>query len=157
MDDRPINEDASDIALYLAVRKNLSMVESKFLLDVQVSVFQGEVLLTGALPSIDLIDKAVEATWKTQDVRRVYNYIRLGKTQNVVDTSGEAAVSTAIRGQLMLTEGVKASNYKIVVERGVVYVMGLQNTPEEWEAARAVIKNTVGVQKVICLMHEKNS
>ena len=157
MDDRPLDEDASDIALYFSVKKALSQVQSKFFLDIQVTVFQGEVLLTGALPTIDLIDQAVEATWAVPDVRRVYNYIRLGQAQGVVDTSSEAAVSSAVRGQLMLTEGIKASNYKIVVENGVVYVMGLQSTPEEWEAALNVIKSTVGVQKVICLMHEKNS
>ena len=150
-----MDEDASDIALYIEIRKNLSAVQSKFLLDVQVTVFQGEVLLTGALPNISLIDQAVETAWKTQGVRRVYNYIRLGKPQDFVSTSGEAAVASAIKGQLMLTKGVKACNYKIVVENGVVYVMGLQNTPEEWENAREVIRSTIGVQKVICLMHEK--
>ena len=156
MDDRPLNEDASDIALYMAVRKNLSAVQSKFLLDVQVTVFQGEVLLTGALPNIDLIDQAVETTWKTPDVRRVYNYIRLGKTQSFIDTSNEAVVASALKAQLTITKGIKSSNYKIVVESGVVYVMGLENTPEEWEAVREVIKGTVGVQKIIYLMHGKN-
>ena len=155
-DDRPMDEDISDIALYTSVRKNLSAVESKFLLDIQVTVFQGEVLLTGALPSIDLIDKAIETTWKTPDVQRVYNYIRLGKTQDFVNTSFDAAAASAIKTQLMLTKGIKASNYKIVVESGVVYVMGLESSPEEWESAREVIAGTAGVQKIICLMHPKN-
>ena len=154
-DDRPVDEDISDIGLYTSVRKNLSAVESKFLLDVQVTVFQGEVLLTGALPSIDLIDKAVEATWKTSDVRRVYNYIRMGKTSGFVDTSSDAAIASGIKTQLMLTKGIKASNYKVVVESGVVYVMGLETSSEEWESARAVIADTTGVQKIIYLMHEK--
>ena len=156
-DDRPMEEDVSDISLYASVRKNLSAVESKFLLDVQVTVFQSEVLLTGALPNIDLIDQAVESAWKTEGVRRVYNYIRLGKTQDFVDTSADAATASAIKTQLMLTKGIKASNYKIVVEKGVVYVMGLETAPQEWEAASEVIKGTVGVQKIIYLMHEKNT
>ena len=156
-DDRSTKEDVDDVALYMSVRKNLSAVESKFLLDVQVTVFQGEVLLTGALPDIDLIDQAVEASWKTSDVRRVYNYIRLGKTQDFVDTSSDAAVASAIKAQLMLTKGIKASNYKIVVESGVVYVMGLKSSSEEWESAREVIAGTAGVQKIIYLMHGKNT
>ena len=61
----------------------------------------------------------------------------------------------AIKTRLMLTKGIKASNYKVVVENGKVYVMGLESAPEEWEAARAVIANTTGVQKIIYLMHEK--
>lgn len=154
-DDRPVDEDVSDIALYATVRKNLSQAQSKFLLDVQVTVFQGGVLLTGALPDISLIDQAVEAAWKDPNVRRVYNYIRLGKAQGFVDTSNEAAVANAIKTQLLLTKGIKASNYKIVVENGVVYVMGLARSQEEWEVAREVIAGTAGVQKIIYLMHEK--
>ena len=156
MDDRPLNEDASDVALYLSVRKNLSAVQSKFLLDVQVTVFQSEVLLTGALPNIELIDQAVETAWKTTGVRRVYNYIRLGDTLGVMDTSGDAAIAGAIKTQLTLTKGIKATNYKIVVENGTVYVMGLETNLEEWEAAREVIADTVGVQKIIYLMHPKD-
>lgn len=155
-DDRPVDEDVSDIGLYTSIRKNLSTVAPKFLLDVQVTVFQGEVLLTGALPNIDLIDKALEATWKTPGVRRVYNYIRLGKTTDFTDTSSDAAVASAIKTQLMLTKGIKASNYKIVVESGIVYVMGLQNDWIEWESASEVMKGTVGVQRIIYLMHPKN-
>ena len=154
-DDRPVDEDISDIGLYAAVRKNLSAVDSKFFLDVQVTVFRGEVLLTGALPNIDLIDKAVETTWKTPDVGRVYNYIRLGKTSDFMDTSSDAAIASGIKTQLMLTKGIKASNYKVVVESGVVYVMGIETSSEEWEAARAVIADTTGVQKIIYLMHPK--
>ena len=156
-DDRPTNEDISDIGLYTAVKRNLSAVESKFLLDVQVSIFQGEVLLTGALPSIDLIDKAVETAWKTPDVRRVYNYIRLGQTTGFVDTSSDAAIASGIKTQLMLTKGIKASNYKVVVESGTVYVMGLETSSEEWESAREVIAGTAGVQKIIYLMHPQKT
>ena len=156
-DDRSTKEDVNDIALYASVRKNLSAVDSKLLLDVQVTVFQGEVLLTGALPNIDLIDLAVEAVWKTPDVRRVYNYIRLGKTSDFVDTSGDAAIAGAIKTQFMLTKGIKASNYKVVVESGIVYVMGLETSSEEWEIARSVIAGTAGVQKIVYLMHFKNT
>ena len=154
-DDRPVDEDVGDIALYASVRKNLSEAQSQFLLDIQVTVFQGEVLLTGALPDIDLIDQAVAAAWQDADVRRVYNYIRLGKTTEFMDTSADAAVASAVKTQLMLTKGIKASNYKVVVENGVVYVMGLESSFEEWEAAREVIAGTAGVQKIIYLMHEK--
>ncbi|MGN0920079.1 MAG: YraN family protein [Alphaproteobacteria bacterium] len=154
-DDRPVAEDVSDITLYATVRKNLSQANAQFLLDVQVTVFQREVLLTGALPDIELIDKAVAAAWQETDVRRVYNYIRLGKAQDFVNTSNDAAVASAIKTQLLLTQGIKTSNYKIVVESGVVYVMGLACSLDEWEAAREVIARIPGVQKIIYLMHEK--
>ena len=79
----------------------------------------------------------------------------LGKASGFVDTSSDAAIASGIKAQLMLTKGIKASNYKIVVENGIVYVMGIKTSSEEWESARAVIADTAGVQKIIYLMHPK--
>lgn len=151
-DDRPLNEDASDIALYTKLRERLAQRDIKSVLDIQLTVFQGAVLLTGALPNYDEIAETVETVWQTPGVSYVYNYIRKGKTLDPVQTNEEIALSTSIRTKLTLTEGIKSSNYKLVMENGVVYVMGLKKDQEEWQKARAVIADTYGVDKIICLM-----
>lgn len=156
-DDRPLNEDASDIALYTKLREKLAQRDIKSVLDVQLTVFQGAVLLTGALPNYDEIAQTVEKVWQTPGVNYVYNYIRMGKTLDPVQTSEEIALSSSIRTKLTLTEGIKSSNYKLVLDDGVVYVMGLKKDQEEWRRARAVIADTYGVDKIICLMQDKNS
>ena len=153
-DDRPLNEDASDIALYTKIRERLAQRDVKSVLDVQLTVFRGAVLLTGALPNYDEIAETVEKVWQTSGVNYVYNYIRLGKTLDPVQTSEEIALSSSIRTKLELTEGIKSSNYKLVLENGVVYVMGLKKDWDEWQKARAVIANTYGVDKIICLMQD---
>ena len=153
-DDRPLDEDASDIALYTRLRERLAQRDIKSILDVQLTVFRGAVLLTGALPNYDEIAETVEVVWQTEGVNYVYNYIRKGKTLDPVQTSEEIALSSSIRTRLTLTEGIKSSNYKLVMENGVVYVMGLKKDAEEWQKARAVIADTYGVDKVICLMQD---
>lgn len=153
-DDRPLNEDASDIALYTKIRERLAQRDIKSVLDVQITVFQGAVLLTGALPNYDEIAETVEKVWQTRGVEYVYNYIRLGKPLDTVQTSEEIALSSSIRTKLALTEGIKSSNYKLVLENGVVYVMGLKKDADEWQKARAVIADSYGVDKIICLMQD---
>lgn len=156
-DDRPLDEDASDIALYTRLRERLAQRDIKSILDVQLTVFQGAVLLTGALPNYDEIAQTVEAVWQTQGVNFVYNYIRMGKTLDPVQTSEEIALSSSIRTKLALTEEIKSSNYKLVLENGTVYVMGLKKDMEEWQKARAVIADTYGVDKIVCLMQDKKA
>lgn len=156
-DDRPLSEDASDMALYTQVRQNLANRDIKSVLDVQITVFQGAVLLTGALPNWEEIARTVEIVWQTPGVKYVYNYIRMGKTLDTIQTSEEAALSSSIRTKLALTKDIKSSNYKLVMENGTVYLMGIQQDSDEWQRARAVIADTYGVQKIICLMRDKNT
>jgi len=153
-DDRPLDKDASDIALYTRVREGLAQRDVKSVLDVQITVFQGAVLLTGALPNYDEIGQTVEKVWQIRGVEYVYNYIRMGKPLDPVQSSEEIALSSSIRTKLALTEGIKSSNYKLVMENGVVYVMGLKKDWDEWQKARAVITDTYGVDDVICLMQD---
>ena len=155
-DDRPLNEDVSDMGLYTQIRQNLAARDIKSVLDVQITVFQGAVLLTGALPNWEEIAQTVEIVWQTPGVNYVYNYIRVGETLGTVQTSEEAALSASIRTKLSLTQGIKSSNYKLVMENGTVYLMGIQQNSDEWQKARAVIADTYGVQKIICLMRDKN-
>jgi osmotically-inducible protein OsmY len=79
----------------------------------------------------------------------------VGKTLGTVQTSEEAALSASIRTKLSLTQGIKSSNYKLVMENGTVYLMGIQQDADEWQRARAVIADSYGVQKIICLIREK--
>lgn len=153
-DDQPLAQDAQDVGLYLKIREKLASQEIKTLLDVQVTVFGGRVLLTGALPSMDLIAKCVESVWQVPNVTYVYNYIRLGKTTGFMESGQESYSASSIKTRLSLTEGIKASNYKIVLEKGVVYVMGLKKDQAEWEKAQNVIKQTYGVNDIIYLMQD---
>ena len=41
-----------------------------------------------------------------------------------------------------------------MLENGVVYVMGLKKDADEWQKARAVIADSYGVDKIICLMQD---
>ncbi len=153
-DDQPLSQDMRDIEIYTKVRQKLAEKDIKTLLDVQITVFGGRVLLTGALPNMEMIAICTETAWQVPFVQYVYNYIRLGATTGVVQSSQESFSAASIKTRLSLTEGIKSSNYKIVVENNVVYVMGLKQDEAEWEKARQVIKQTYGVERVVYLMSD---
>ena len=152
LDDRPLNDDVADTQLNLKLRDSYIKLDSKLSVDIDVTVFEGRVLLTGAVPDIDLVDKIVEVTWCTDGVKKVYNYIRIAEALSLTEVNTDAAISAKIRTQLMLTKDISSSNFKIVMENGTVYIMGIAQNLEELERVVHVIKDTFGVQKIIPLI-----
>lgn len=152
LDDRPLSQDARDVRINWEVREALAKYDKKLFWDVEITVFEGEVLLTGALPHLDLIQEATERSWQVPHVQKVYNYIRVGEPAALTQVNQDAALSAKIRTELMLTRGIASSNYKLVMENGAVYLMGIIRSAAEFEQAAAVIKNTPGVEKVVSLM-----
>lgn len=153
-DDRSFSDDLTDIRINLEIRDGLARQKGSLFFDIEVSVFEGEVLLNGAIPDIDLIQQILTVVWSVKGVRKVYNYIRIAEPLSVDRVATEAGIAAKIRTELGLTNGIESSNYKITLENGTVYLMGIQSSPQEYASALAVIKNTIGVEHVICLMRK---
>lgn len=151
-DDRSLADDVSDIRINLEIRDALARHKGSLAFDIDVTVFEGEVLLTGAIPDILLIHEAIATAWSVAGVRKVYTYIRLNEPLSVDEVARDAAVAAKVRTELGLTKGVASSNYKLVVENKTAYLMGIRASDAEYETALAVLKNSVGIDQVICLM-----
>ncbi len=157
LDDRELQDDWQDTKLHVAIRNQLMKKDFKYLLDIELTVFEGAVLLNGSLPQTSLIDEVVETVWATPGVKQVYNYIRLGEPPALTIVNEDAAVSAKIRYELSLTKGISSVNYKITMENGVIYLMGISANQDELEKVIAVIKNTVSVTKIIVLTRYKKN
>lgn len=155
MDDRALADDYTDTKINLSVRKQLAQKKLSYAVDIELTVFEGKVLLNGALPAEKYIDDVLEIVWNTEDVKGVYNYIRLAEPPSVDVVNEDAAVSAKIRYELSITRGVSSVNYKITMENGIVYLMGIAQDQKELDSVIAVIKNTVSVRDIIILTRFK--
>lgn len=156
-DDRSLSDDWNDTSLNMSIRNALQKKDIKYAVDVEITVFEGVVLLNGAIPSVALIDEIIETTWQVPNVKKVYNYIRVAEPLGIDQVNTEAALSAKIRYELAFTKGVSGANYKITLENGVVYLMGITASDEELEKVIAVIKNTGNVEKIITLTRKKGN
>lgn len=151
-DDRVASDDWSDVGINMAVRDALGKRSAALIIDVEVTVFEGAVLLTGTVPKAEVINEIMEAVWSVEGVKKVYNYVRVDETPKVIDTASEAAKATQIKTRLGLTAGINSANYKLVLENRTVYLMGICAGEEEYQRVQAVLKDTDGVDKIIYLM-----
>ena len=151
-DDRAASDDWSDVGINMAVRDALGKRNAALIIDVEVTVFEGAVLLTGTVPKSEVVNEIMEAVWSVEGVKKVYNYVRVDEAPKITDTTAEAAKATQIKTRLGLTAGINSANYKLILENRTVYLMGICAGEEEYNKVMAVLKDTDGVDKIIYLM-----
>ena len=151
-DDRVAADDWSDVGINMAVRDALGKKKAALLIDIEVTVFEGAVLLTGTVPKAEVVNEIMEAVWSVNGVKKVYNYVRVDSTPKMTDTATEAARATQIKAQLALTAGINSANYKLMLENGTAYLMGICAGEEEYQKVQSVLKNTDGIERIIFLM-----
>jgi osmotically-inducible protein OsmY len=115
---------------------------------VNITSYNRTVLLTGEVPS-EKEKAAVEAAVaRVENVRAVVNELGIGGNSSLGSRSTDAVIASKVKATMVDAKDLHANAFKVVSERGIVYLMGRVT---EREAARgAEVASTVsGVQKVV--------
>ncbi len=119
--------------------------------DININVYNGQVLLTGQALTSDLISKAEAAAASVQNVLKVHNQIRLGEPIPTTSTVNDIWLATKIRTLMTADESVPLLKLDLVVEDSEVFIMG-KLTKQEASAAVNLVRNVDGVARVIRVM-----
>lgn len=117
---------------------------------VNVTVFNGVVLLTGEAGTQKIITDIVQLARTTANVKRVENALKVMPISSLLSRSNDAAITAKVKTALVSLKLPKfdPSLVKISTERGNVYLMGLLT---QTEAAAIVDKarRVSGVKSVV--------
>ena len=149
MDERELADDWNDTKINMSIRTSFLTDKINYVLDVEITVFEGEVLLNGAIPTIEDMDRIVQIAWETKGVSKVYNYIRVDNPSDLATTTKDAFIASSVRTKLTMIPGITSVNYKITVDKGVLYMMGIAKDEDEFQAVMNVIYDTDGVDRVV--------
>jgi osmotically-inducible protein OsmY len=116
--------------------------------NINVTSYNGVLLLTGQTRSDAIRQQAQALVGKIDGVRDVQNQIRLGNNTAMTTRTRDSWISTKVKTQLLADEQVSGLNIKVVTENAEVFLMGLVN---EQEAAKAVdiARHVDGVSRVV--------
>jgi osmotically-inducible protein OsmY len=108
----------------------------------RVALVTGEVATEADRATVDGVVAGVE------NVRSVVNEAAVAGNSSLTSRSNDLIIGSKVKATLVDAADVQANAFKVVVERGVVYLMGRVT---EREAARAVelARSVSGVQKVV--------
>lgn len=140
-----------DHSLALKVRRALSEdPDIKSRAHINITTFNGVVLLTGEVPDAALRARAGSLAESAGKVRMVHNELVLEGPSSAMSRASDSLLHAKVKGAMVAAEGFDATRVEVTVEQGTVYLMGLV-TRDEADRATEITRRVGGVQKVVRL------
>lgn len=117
---------------------------------VNINSYNRQVLLTGEVPSEADKAAAEQAVGRVENVRSVVNELAVAGTSTLSQRSSDVLVTSRVKGNLIDAKDISSSAFKVVTERGTVYLLG-RVTLREADRATDLARRTAGVLKVVRL------
>ena len=115
---------------------------------VNVTSYSRLVLVTGEVPTE--ADKAAveQAVARIENVRSVINELAVTMPSSIGNRSNDTLITSKVKASMVDAKDVQANAYKVVTERGVVYLMG-RVTEREATRGAEISRGVSGVRKVV--------
>jgi osmotically-inducible protein OsmY len=146
-DRRTLGAQTEDKAIAVKAESNLGEITGD-LGHVNVNSYNRKVLLTGEVRD-EAMKRAVENHVRSvSNVESVINELEIAGPASYTSRSNDALITSKVKISLADKKTVSATSFKVVTERGNVYLMGLV-TQREGNIAADVAKGVSGVMRVV--------
>jgi osmotically-inducible protein OsmY len=146
---RTIGSVFDDNTIETTIIVNLHADDDRFAdAHINVTSFNGVVLLTGQVQDRDLKNLATKVATTPSQVKTVHNELEISPPISLLTRSADALLSTKVKALMLADPTVSGMRIKVVAEHGVIYLMGLL-THNEAELASELASQASGVTKVI--------
>jgi osmotically-inducible protein OsmY len=115
---------------------------------VNITSYNGNVLLTGEVPSDSVKTEIGEIVRRMPKTRSVQNDLLIGAASNLGPRSNDTLITSKVKARFVEANRFQINHVKVVTERGTVYLLGIVR-PEEGTAAAEIARTTSGVQRVV--------
>nr|WP_315245669.1 BON domain-containing protein [uncultured Albidiferax sp.] len=115
---------------------------------VNVTSYNRQVLLTGEVPTAADVQKLQDLVLKVENVRSVVNEVAVLGPSSLSQRSSDTLVTGKVKATLVDAKDVQSNVFKVVTERGTVYLMGRVSLREA-NRATDLARSISGVQKVV--------
>jgi len=115
---------------------------------VNVNSFNRKVLITGEVPDQakkDAVEREVKAI---EGVQSVTNELAIAGPASYTSRSNDTLLTTKVKASLVDAKDISANSFKVITERGEVYLMG-RVTQFEANRATEIARGVGGVTKVV--------
>jgi osmotically-inducible protein OsmY len=117
--------------------------------DVEATVYDGQVLITGMVPNADMKAQAEQLVRPIDGVKQVYNEVQVGQPTNIATDARDNVVSNSLRAQLLGDPQVRSSNYTVHTLNGIVYIIGYARNGAERDRVISYARNLSNVSRVV--------
>ena len=117
---------------------------------VNITSFNGIVLLTGEVPDAASREQAGRIAQSVEKVRSIYNELAVAPVTALSARTNDTVTTSKVKARFVDGQKFNPLHVKVVTENGVVYLMGLVRKQEAADATE-IARTTSGVTKVVRL------
>ena len=117
---------------------------------VSTTSYNRMVLISGEVATEADKATAEQTVSRIDNVRSVVNELAIAGNSSITSRSSDVLITSKVKASMVDAKDVQANSFKVVTERGVVYLMG-RVTEREAGRATDIARGVSGVQKVVRL------
>ena len=147
--ERSLGTVIDDATIKVNVAAKFLSSDNNLFVDINTSVLEGRVLLTGLVDNQEIRIDAVRLVWEVEGVREIVNEIEIGNRSTLKDYASDLWINTQARAVAAKTIGIKAITYNFETIQGKIYIAGITKKPDQLEELISALKNIKGVSEIV--------
>ena len=147
--DKSLGAAVDDATIKLNISRKFLVSENNLFINIDTSVVEGMVLLTGIVKNQEIRIEVVKIVWEVEGVKEVINEIEIGDKTTIKEYANDVWITTQIKALAAKDIGVRSISYNIETIRGKVYLAGLTSRPEQLKTLINITKGVKGVKEVV--------
>ena len=147
--DRSLGTVVDDATIKVNIAAKFLNQDSNLFVDINTSVLEGRILLTGLVNDQETRIDAVRLVWEVEGIKEVINEIEIGNRSTIKDYASDLWINTQARAVATKTIGFRAVGYNFETIQGKIYVAGITSRPDQLGSLIDALKSIKGVKEII--------
>ena len=146
--DRSLGEVVDDTTIKVNIAAKFIGDDNLFI-NVNTTVLEGRVLLTGLVDNQEIRINAVRYVWEVNGVNEVINEIQIGNRETIKDYASDLWINTQAKGLAAKIMGLRSIAYNFETIQGTIYVAGITKDSDSLEQLISSLKTIKGVNEIV--------
>ena len=147
--DRSLGTVVDDATIKINIAAKFISSSDNLFIDINTTVLEGRVLLTGLVDNQEIRIDAVRRVWEVEGINEVVNEIQVGNRSSLKEYAEDVWITTQVKGLAAKTLGLRSIAFNFETIRGKVYIAGITTRPEQLENLIQAIKGVKGVIEIV--------
>ena len=147
--DRSFGTVVDDATIKINLAAKFLQSKNKIFLNINTSVNDGRVLMTGIVENQEIRIDAVKTVWEISGVKEVMNEVEVGNKSTLKEYTNDLWITTQVKSLAAQTVGLRVLSYNFETIKGKVYIAGITSRPEQLQEIISVIETIKGVKEIV--------
>ena len=147
--ERSMGDVIDDATIKVNIAAKFLNAGNNLFVNINTSVLEGRVLLTGLVNNQEIRIDAVRLVWEVEGVKEIINEIEIGNRSTLKDYASDLWINTQARGVAAKTVGIKAITFNFETIKGKIYIAGISTRPDLLDEMVSALKNIKGVNEIV--------